>query len=958
MYFFWQQHGGEERWKVALATDREQVIREQNPAFVTVLNVSHAEPETLPLDEILALHYEAPYGFFMDFDSSEIEESIQAARLMVVKLRDAYEFDPAQARYFYSGSKGIHIEIPITAFLKDVPNKGVQNLPLIFKEMAQKLFVDCLDLRVYSSKRTRQWRCPNVRRDNGKYKVQVSWHELEIATPEDYQRVTSDPRPTWPVAASYNRGLAALFMSCKDAAAAAVKKKRARKVETKVDHFRGEWPDTARLILAGEGLKPEVGWNQIAMQVAAMGLAIGKSEEQILEDAAELIATHAGDSDRYGTERKRERELRNQIRYQDGNPGFEFSIGGVRSLLQRGIASGDLDDPGDYDQHGAETPPAEGAAPKSAESDEIPATMDVPVRFGKGGIGAKIEDTWKLVCPIGITDPIMMFSVTGNHDPIGYEITTHFNGKTKPGFISMNQLLTKASFNQWVNATHATWQDMTDKMTTMLNHRLNMEASRKKQLMYMVSREGIDFLIPPGSESRDDYEIIYSSPDKCLSTRGTQYRLLGHYVAEGTYKSDLLKAPALEATEHTKLYFERLLTINSDDNLARFIGWFSACFLCQPIRHLYKEFPLLGFAGQAGSGKSKTIEVMLGMHYYLQHPKKMSASGNTFFPILAAVTQSASVPMVLEEYKPRSMAPYQLNQIRNLLKINYEGDAIERGTLNKDQADKGAAVNSHQCAAPIAFVAEAVETESAIQERTISVLMSKETRRGASEDFEWVLEQATGGPLSSLGRTMVDNALALNMSDLRESMGGYKKQFRELVGQAAYENMSRPWHNGAVILVGLDFFAATLRRVFGDAFDARINEIKAAFLNSFAETTKRGVMPEAAKVLDVMAQLTRSTDAQYRMEKGNDYIVHQMDGRVVVDIRMKPAFAKYIRYRKGLGMELLYDNEGSFITGMELYHGYVTDKCGDSPLFRTPWEKIHRFDCSKLNDDCVEEFEM
>jgi len=43
--------------------------------------------------------------------------------------------------------------------------------------MAYKLYVDTLDLRVYSAKRGRMWRTPNVQRENGKYKVPISLGE-------------------------------------------------------------------------------------------------------------------------------------------------------------------------------------------------------------------------------------------------------------------------------------------------------------------------------------------------------------------------------------------------------------------------------------------------------------------------------------------------------------------------------------------------------------------------------------------------------------------------------------------------------------------------------------------------------------------------------------------------------------------------------------------------------------
>ncbi len=59
-------------------------------------------------------------------------------------------------------------------------------MPLIFREVAYKLFVDTLDMRVYSARRGRMWRAPGVQRENGKFKVPLTKDEAFNMRVKDY----------------------------------------------------------------------------------------------------------------------------------------------------------------------------------------------------------------------------------------------------------------------------------------------------------------------------------------------------------------------------------------------------------------------------------------------------------------------------------------------------------------------------------------------------------------------------------------------------------------------------------------------------------------------------------------------------------------------------------------------------------------------------------------------------
>lgn len=960
MFLFYQRRGGNVAWECALASEREKIVSAGDTEFISVLDVDNSFTNQLSVEELAAVKYAAPYGFYVDFDSEDLDEVLVQSRVFLSKLKQEHDFDPAQARLWFTGGRGCHIEIPLACFLHKIPPSGIAHLPAIFKEIAMQTYVNTLDLRVYSAKRGRMWRTPNFKRSNGLYKVQVTVDEFFLSSAEDYARICAAPRHPLPVTPpTTNPKLSLLFALAKEKVEAGAKKRKTKKAtHEQLSRFGGSFPDSVRLLLTGEGVRAGVGWNQIALQIAAFALALGKTEDQMVEEARGLIDTHAGDSDRYGTPRKREAELRNQYRYQDGNPGYEFSLGGVKSLFAKGTYNADLDWTGAVER---EEEPKESASGEDGGSTETEGEGEdededgeesngALVEFGINGIFAITEDGTKKICPIGVSKACSLVTKDGKH--VGFEFTAHLHGKELgPAFITLGNLRTKSSFNDWVNG-FATWQNATDLLVSHLLEAFRRRTDSGKKKMILTTREGVDLIIFPGAKSKDDVDIIFASHEKCLSPKDRTYRFRGAAAEEGSFKTDLLEAPLLEDTEENRQFFDRLFRINTHANIGRIFGWFASCFLTQIIRYHWKAFPLLQVWGQAGAGKSQTVELFSHMHYFLRTPKKLSSAGNTFFPMMAAVTQSASLPVIFEELKPRQMAKYMLDQVQNLLRTNYNGDKLERGSVNKDGGQSQTVVNAYENVAPIMFLGEAVESQSAIMERCVSVPLSKADRAGRSDDFEYCYARRQGGPLSSLGRSMVNVALSLDLDMVRDTMTGYRDSFKQRVGREAYEDMNRPWHNIAVVLTGLDLLDITLEKVFGDRYKATVEAMKNAVVEVSLATTQK-VTSEAAKVLDVMAQLTRAQDDQFRLDKGVDYVC---DG-VTIDLKLRPAYAKYVRYQLSIKQEVLFDTPKAFEEAMKRYTGLVTTQCEDSPIFRNPYEPLYRFSCERLAEDNCEPFE-
>lgn len=131
------------------------------------------------------------HGYRFNADS-EVRSVLKS--YLPFKLQEA-ELNLRSVGLFASGKKGFHVIVPIEVFLAKPPKTGSQHLPAIFKEIAIDLFVDTLDLRVYTARRGRMLRTVNVKREGaGGYKVPLTVEEAFNMTVADYSVIRSPCR--------------------------------------------------------------------------------------------------------------------------------------------------------------------------------------------------------------------------------------------------------------------------------------------------------------------------------------------------------------------------------------------------------------------------------------------------------------------------------------------------------------------------------------------------------------------------------------------------------------------------------------------------------------------------------------------------------------------------------------------------------------------------------------------
>jgi predicted RNase H-like HicB family nuclease len=944
LYFFHQLEE-KSKWLPALASERENLIRTKHPALVSVLDVDHSFDSDLSAEDIRALKYSGPAYF--DFDAENVDEATEQFKVFLLKLK-AKDVNLDMLKIHITGKKGYHIEIPPAMFMGKVPTVGVPHLPSIYREMAHSLFVDTLDLRVYSASRGRMWRCPNVKReDNGKYKVQISADEALNITPGQYAEICTNPRP--PLALeppSLNSELGLIFAQSRDKVEKAVAKQRTKKAGTdQLKKYEGQWPKTFEGILHGVTIKPGVGWNNISMQLAITASALGMTEEKLLTDATGVLENHEGDASRYNTPSKRRRDLRDMFRYVSGNPCYEFSVGGVLSLLipevraNADIAMGEwVPDQPAHDQQAPGQAPADGAT-----KSEPPLEVSDALRISNKGIFAKSDDGYKNICELGLQNPIIMGPTTGEF--LGYELTVNCD-REKPvkRFLSMGHLASRAQLNSWALDMGAAMRG-TDQHVGLL---VDLLRKTKTGRVFTVEREGVDLVTPPTARSTNDDDIVWAAVDgvQCLR-EGISYRFHGIHSPEGFFKSDLMHADDLSLNDEGMI--NDLLSINTDRNLAKLIGWFSAAFLTQLIRKKFRRFPSLQVYGQAGAGKSMTMILLNHLHYSMREPKQLAVAGQTQFPIIVAVATSASIPVVFEEVKRRQLNKHTLDFLQNILRSNYTADQLSRGGLTRDRAAKEMTVTDFQNGAPVAFVGEALEDQSAILERCVVVAMTKVDKEGRKEPFERCLAEAE--KMGRIGKSLAIAAITMDRDWLNDTVNAHYKHVTSLVAKRLADDASRPAFNLAVVLTGLEFMRRTIGRVFGTRFDERFEELTNSILDNVMDSIPSN-MSEASRVLDTLAHLSRNEDDAVVLLNGRDYFLKEER----IEIKLRNVFERYVRYQRSLGLEVLFDSYNAFQTAMLNYGGMTERSCPNSPLYDSPRAVVVEFSLPYLDQENVNSF--
>ncbi len=958
-YMYYQDAPAGE-WKETLAENRAALEAAGKLALCTVLTLDTLFVDGMTPEQLSKIKYKGP--FYADFDCNEDDGGLAAViekfKYFLQKL-EKLDVNLDQVALYATGGRGFHALVPQEVFMTRPPAGGQVFLPHIYKLMAnaEAIYVNTLDVSIYSARRGRMLRVANVRRKEGTYKVAISVAEAKAMTLEMYQDLTKQPRPLLMLAPpTLAGGLAFEFQKASEQNTKGVKRKATNKVDEKVlEQCEGDFPPSALRIMNGE-VREGLGFNQIALQLGCIANALGKTQDEFVAACDGLIQNHVGDGVRYNTPAKRRAELYRMYYVTNDSNHYSFSVGGLKSCAREGDRCLDLRDTSVDDTEAPETD----EGPELDVDDSMASGMTV----NRLGIFKKTDGVQTRVSHVGLVNPKRLID-TSTGGLSGYEVEVYLEGKfLRKDVIDLGTFTNKARFEAFITYQDGAGVFINDNTRIGVQEILRNKVKGKGSV-YTVGQEGIDIVKVRDPQGEFQEEVIYVAKDKIESlSNWHDYRLRSLYSGDnGQMDCDIHHAPPLTDTPQTRQFFSKFMKLNAPGDVARCFGWYMSAFLSPMIRKLFDQYPILQVVGQAGAGKSKYTDLLMGLHYYQQKPRIFSASSLTAFALESTLNSSSSIPIIFDELKASEIDKRLHDRLKTAFRANYNGRMASKGRVDYAKVKDALSAAGLHNRAPLSFIGEALESQTAIVDRCVVVNLTEKGREGTRDDFEWC--SLNRKILSSLGRLCVDAALRINMDALSEAMQAKRKLVQDSMPARA-SNMDRPAFNNMVPLIGLDFAKSILKRVFGEAFSevfgTSFEDMQAQVLSNLEEYIPRN-LSEGSKVLNTLAHISHyGRDQDMRLIAGEDYMYWKDSGtgRDCIDIKMRIAYDKYRKYMRSIGEDPLYVSYEAMAAGLRNHPTLVSRSCHDNDEFRSSvvGSVIYRFDINKMaSSEGLQEFD-
>ena len=958
-FFFYQKTGGEDAWIPTSSEYRSKVIAETKPAFVTVLDAFSVPDDSWGREEYAKMRYSGPAYF--DWDSSEIATAIPPFLEFLAKLEEN-GVNLSCLRLYATGGKGFHCEIPEEVFMPKMPKTGTALLPYIYKEMALELVVDTLDLKVYTGRRGRMWRTPGIVRTNGKYKVSITLDQALSMTVELYDKLTSAPiAEVQRSAPELNVFLASLFNKCQNKVDTQIKSRgKAKHDEELLAKFGGAFPPTLMRLMAGQGVQPGKGFHPIAMQLAITANALGKDADELVKLCDGLVQSHESDSSRYNSPRKRKEELRRMWDYTHDNPCYGFSRGGVKALCAVGTPTSDLD--------GVDENSDVGSVPESDDPDNVETsgadesfdtsrhTLLEGIFIAKDGVWRRTGEGPKQISNLSFRSPAKMID-TEDGLLIGLEAElVSDNVNLGRHLMDLPTFASRANLSKFCAGRSAIFSG-TDTQAGVVQLNLSRAAIKGGRVIYIVRKEGLDIVQNPLIRNRNEKDVIWASTDGVLCGRSKKdpdhvsYSFQPKVSKSPVFKTDIHLAKPLEDTEDTRAWLHAMIHMNNPTVMAQMLGWFVSCFHRQFYHAGYTQFPLLHPNGPAGSGKSLTTLMMARMFHVTTPPIMYGCSQNgaTPFTLKSAWTGSASVPLILDEYKPSEIGPARTDFLLQHFRLLYNQGSGASGGINRGGSDTSFRdITNYTYSAPTAFLGESQEMQTAVVQRSLPVSFNPAETVRYTANFE--LANRGVDIMPTLGAALLRYSLLETTASRVAALDPIKTALRGLLDKSVHD---RQVFNMSVVLAGLDFLDTVLTSIYGDEFRADLDMLRAAIYDHKGDIGV-SVMSEAAKVLNDMSFISRTEEPgnEYSLREGYEYVV----GDGYIEVMMRESFVKYFAWSKRKGFNPLYMTPESFISALGKSPAVLDKLCFDSKLRVSGQTRIFRFDLEKLMAEGVEEF--
>jgi len=813
--------------------------------------------------------YKGPLYFDID-NKEDIAEAIRSAQSLVRRLiKDLGVAAPA-VKVYCSGSKGMHVIVDPRTFSS---GRATKHLPLIYKEMAKDLHVLGMDFQVYSQGLGVSWRLPNVKRDDGKYRVEVSHAELADLSVAQYALLVKEPRPLIEVVNGIDLSTNLLTLFDRGKKRVAKKPKIvAPLTDEQLEPISSSPPACVEMIADGK-VKESSNYNELGMQLAIYGARVGLDK-----DAFAALASRTADgntSSQYNSDRQRRDHLIGLYRYVATEPRYKFACAPMRSLC-RGNPCGDC-------------PIAQGT------QENLEDILEIFIRDKGYAVGTR-------------DNPRQISNFTIQGEEAEYELPNDGSDERRTAIRLVTKSHTEAVHR--VTVTEEVWRSKSNFIGQMAGYSdltfTGSDSDVQKLKALTMSREGeMDKIVRVHTAGI----LLENKFNKMVSTYIEAGQSVNHYKIGNTHRLVDVPEPLptlLPIHDWNNLYIDNkeqldqtlldMLNSNSKEAVALMAGWFSACHLKAHIHNVFHQFPLLSIWGAAGSGKSESAALWLTLNGVSYHGagggSSFSVPGMTKYALLHQCSSTTTIPRLLDEYNPTKMDKYLYTYAGELMKSSWSGQSSARGTLSSGgnvQGRTGATTIQIEVSSPLVVMSEQAPGLPAFKQRSISVYLTRAHREGCTEPFHRAKQNSN--TLLPLAEAMMKRALRTQLSEVRANVEGYQNGLSRKIDD-------RPRFSFAVLKYGLQFLEDTCRELGLKSAD-KVKELRMEIDANLEDQGKSLYMESMQSEIDrVLTDVVHMVDlTESNIER---CIVQGVHYSLMGDVfRLAPSFhATYMRYNK------------------------------------------------------------
>lgn len=260
-------------------------------------------------------------------------------------------------------------------------------------------------------------------------------------------------------------------------------------------------------------------------------------------------------------------------------------------------------------------------------------------------------------------------------------------------------------------------------------------------------------------------------------------------MAESPVKSSLTTEAPITASEMYEI-LPSLFNFNTITNTTSIIGWTCSTYLKEMFRSQGIKMGHLFISGEAGSGKSETIDSVIRPILGID-TSPINANDQTKYALGVISNASNHIPILIEEYKPGLMRRDKIQIISDLMRNSYDGHLAIRGLPSNRGKTEVLGLT-----APLLICGEEATEEKANLERTIFCTFGRSSSKSHLNEFMELRKRKN--LLRKLGRALLDKALKMTPEKL---MANYYRA--DTISEMANLQSSRTRNNVAVTICGL-----------------------------------------------------------------------------------------------------------------------------------------------------------